>query len=47
MKRNDRADDDARRKRKKKKRRKDFISTTWKINYDFNPSKITKHFWRL
>jgi len=47
-KRNDDADDDVRRKRKKrKKRKKDFISTTWKFKYDFNPSKITKHFWRL
>lgn len=47
-KRNDNTDDDVRRKRKKKKRKKkDFISANWKIKYDFNPAKITKHFWRL
>jgi len=48
MSRNDNTDDDVRRKRKKrKKRKKDFISTSWKIKYDFNPSEITQHFWRL
>jgi len=47
-KRNDNADDDVRRKGKKKRReKKDLISTTWKMKYNFNPPKITQHFWRL
>jgi len=47
MNRNDNTDDDARRKSKKKKRRKISSPQLGRIKYDFNPSEITQHFWRL